>query len=150
MDGYLYHDQLARMKFRLFYLLLGICKCLRHILSMIHVGTKWFRIIPLKISRKSLVLSHIESIFHFWLNFHASWHNVGDSGFRNVCDICSVSVANNFIHSQTASDYGYHSIGELARLFYCRVLKIKQGSSLPLLKQWEQYVLANHSRFSLI
>ena len=29
MDGYLYHDQLAQTKFRLFHLLLEICKCLR-------------------------------------------------------------------------------------------------------------------------
>ena len=31
----------------------------------------------------------------------------------------SVSVANNFIHRQTADDYGYHTFGELARFIYC-------------------------------
>ena len=39
MDGYLYHDQLARMKFRLFHLLLEICKYHHHLASMICVGT---------------------------------------------------------------------------------------------------------------
>ena len=39
MDGYLYHGQLARMKFRLFHLLLEICKYRHQILRMICVGT---------------------------------------------------------------------------------------------------------------
>ena len=30
----------------------------------------------------------------------------------------SVSVANNFIHSPTAVDQGYHAFGELARFIY--------------------------------
>ena len=42
---------------------------------------------------------------------------------------------------------GYHSFGELARFVYCLLRKIKQGSSLPLVEQWEQYELANHSKF---
>ena len=57
----------------------------------------------------------------------------------------SVSIANNFVHPQTASDYGYHAFGELARFIYCLLQKIKRGSSFPLVEQWEQYVLANHS-----
>ena len=59
----------------------------------------------------------------------------------------SVSVANNFIHCQTAHDYGYHTFGELARFIYCLLQKIKQGSSLPLVEQWDDYVLPNHSKF---
>ena len=59
----------------------------------------------------------------------------------------SVSVVNNFIHPQTASDYGYHSFDELARFIYCLLQKIKQGTSLPLVEQWDEYVLANHSKF---
>ena len=58
-----------------------------------------------------------------------------------------VSVANNFIHRRTADDYGYHTFGELARLIYCLLQKIKQGSSLPLVEQWDEYVLPNHSKF---
>ena len=64
--------------------------------------------------------------------------------------MCSVSVANNFVHSQTASDYGYHTFVELARFIYCLLQKIKQGSSLPLVEQWEDYVFPNHSKFPRI
>ena len=59
----------------------------------------------------------------------------------------SVSVANNFVLSQTVGDYGYHLFGELARFTYSHLQKFKQGSSLPLVEQWEQYVLANLSKF---
>ena len=61
--------------------------------------------------------------------------------------MCSVSVANNFAHCQTASDYRYHTFGELARFMYCLLQKIEQGSSLPLMEQWDDYVLPNHSKF---
>ena len=59
----------------------------------------------------------------------------------------SVSVVNNSIHSQTACDNGYYTFGELARFIYCLLQKIKQGTSLPLVEQWDEYVLANHSKF---
>ena len=39
MDGYLYHDTLARMKFRLFHLLVEICKYHHHLVIMVRVGT---------------------------------------------------------------------------------------------------------------
>ena len=74
-------------------------------------------------------------------------HNVGDSRFWIVYDMCSVSVANNFVHCQTASDYGYHTFRELARFIHCLLQKIKQGSSLALVEQWDDYVLPNHSKF---
>ena len=62
----------------------------------------------------------------------------------------SVSVANNFVHSSTAADQGYHAFGELARFIYCLLQKIKKASALPLVEQWEQYVVPNHSRFPAI
>ena len=71
----------------------------------------------------------------------------GQYSFWIVSDMCFVSVANNFVHCQTATDYGYHTFGELARFIYCLLLKIKQGSSLPLVEQWDDYVLPNHSKF---
>ena len=74
---------------------------------------------------------------NFRLNFNAAWHNASDSGFRNFCDMFSASVVNNFVHLQTASDYGYHSFGELARFTYCLLQKIKQETSLPPVEQWE-------------
>ena len=61
--------------------------------------------------------------------------------------MCSVSVANNFVHCQTASNYGYHTFGELARFIYCLLQKIKQGSSLLLVEQWDNFVMPNHSKF---
>ena len=57
------------------------------------------------------------------------------------------SLVNNFVHPHTASDYGYHTFGELTRFNYCLLQKVKQGSSLPLVEQWDEYVLANHSKF---
>ena len=62
----------------------------------------------------------------------------------------SVSVANNFVHSSTATDQGYHTFGELARFIYCLLQKNKKASSLPLVEQWEEYVVPNHSRFPAI
>ena len=56
-------------------------------------------------------------------------------------------LPNIFVHPQSTSDYRYHSFGELASFTYCFLQKIKQGSSLLLVKQWEQYELANHSKF---
>ena len=62
----------------------------------------------------------------------------------------SVSVVNNFVHSSTAADQGYHAFGELARFVYCLLQKIRKASSLPLVEQWEEYVVPNHSPFPAI
>ena len=61
-----------------------------------------------------------------------------------------VSVAKNFVHSSTAADQGYHAFGELAQFVYCLLRKIKKASSLPLVEQWKEYVVPNHSRFPAI
>ena len=62
----------------------------------------------------------------------------------------SISVANNFVLSSTAADQGYHAFGELARFIYCLLQKTKRASSLPLVEQWEGYVLPKHSLFPTI
>ena len=62
----------------------------------------------------------------------------------------SISVANNLVHSSTAADKGYHAFVELARFVYCLLQKLKKASSLPLVEQWERYVVPNHSRFPAI
>ena len=62
----------------------------------------------------------------------------------------SVSVANNFVHSSTAADQCYHAFTELARFIYCLLQKIKKASALPLVEQWVEYVVPNHSRFPAI
>ena len=84
--------------------------------------------------------------FVFFARIHLSWHNTGDDRFWIVHDKFSVSVANNFVHCQRAVDYRYHTFGELDRLIYSLLQKIKQGSSLPLVEQWDDYVLPNHSK----
>ena len=61
--------------------------------------------------------------------------------------MCSVLVANIFVHPQTVYDYAYHSFSQLAGLTHCLLQKNTQGSSLHLVDKWEQYVLANHSKF---
>ena len=90
--------------------------------------------------------------FHvpFLARVQSIWHIAGDGRFGIVYDMCSVSVAKNFVHCHTASDYGYHTFGELARFIYCLLQKIKQGSSLPLVEQCDDYVLPNHSKFATI
>ena len=90
--------------------------------------------------------------FHvpFFARVQSTWHKAGDGCFWIVYDRCFVSVANNFVHCQTASDYRYHTYGELARFIYCLLQKIRQGSSLPLVEQWDDYVLPNHSKFAPI
>ena len=62
----------------------------------------------------------------------------------------SVSVANNFVHSSTAADQGYHALDELVRFVYCLLQKINKASPLPLVEQWEEYIVPNHSRFAAI
>ena len=74
----------------------------------------------------------------------------GRYSFWVVSDMCSVSVAINFVHCQTARDYGYHKFGELARFIYCLLQKIKQVSSLPLVEQWDDFVLPKHSKLAPI
>ena len=98
--------------------------------------------------RSTLVPFHIGSMFRFFARIHLSWQNTGDDRFWIVHDMFPVSVANNSVHCQTASDYGYHTFGELARFIYCLLQKIKQGSSLPLVGQWEDYVLQHHSKLA--
>ena len=61
-----------------------------------------------------------------------------------------VSVANTFVHSSTAADQGYHAFGDLARFVHCLLQKIKTVSSLPLVEQWEEYIVPNYSRFPAI
>ena len=62
----------------------------------------------------------------------------------------SVLVANNFVHSSTAADQGYHAFRELARFVYCLLQKIKKASSLPLVEQSEKCVVPNHSLFPAV
>ena len=68
---------------------------------------------------------HIGSIIGFRPHSHARLQIVIDSGFPNVCDMCSVSIAKNIVHPQTANDCGYLPFGELAHFTYCFIQKTK-------------------------
>ena len=83
-------------------------------------------------------------------NVHRSETLVGAINVALSITHVSVSVSNNFIHSPNAADQGYHAFGELARFIYCLLQKIKKASALPLVEQWEEYVVPNHSRFPAI
>ena len=96
--------------------------------------------------RSTLVPFHIGSMFRFLQG--STQHGirrlmVGFGSFMTCVLFQSVSA----VFCQTASDYGYHTFGELARFIYCLLQEIKQGSSLPLVEQWDDYVLPNHSKF---
>ena len=76
---------------------------------------------------------------------------MGDGGSVAMSMInLSVSVANNFFLCSTAADQTYHAFGELARFVYCLLQKLMKVSSGPLVEQWEEYVVQNHSRFPAI
>ena len=85
-----------------------------------------------------------------WKGEHGSETLVGATNVALSITHVSVSVANSFINSPTATDQGYHAFGELARFIYCLLQKIKKASSLPLVEQWEAYVVPNLSRFAPI
>ena len=92
----------------------------------------------------TLILFRIGSKFAWWWNLSLKQGAVNVA--LSVIHV-SVSVANNFIHRETADDYGYHIFGELARFINCLLQRIKQRSTLPLVEQWDEYVLPNHSKF---
>ena len=75
-------------------------------------------------------------------------------GFYCLCshvfNTFSVSVANNFVRSQSSADYGYYAYGEVSLFAYCLLQKIKQSSVLPLVEKWEEYMTPNHSKFAAI
>ena len=97
--------------------------------------------------RKTLVLFHRGSMFAFgWILHHSKAWMMSVGVALSMIHV-SVAVANNFVHSSTAADQGYHAFGELARSVYCLLQKHKKASSLPLVQRWEEYVVPNHSRF---
>ena len=97
------------------------------------------------------MLLHGDSVFGLGGKIeHGSETLVGAINVALSITHVSVSVANNFIHSPTAADQGYHAFGELARFLYCLQQKIKKAPSLPFVEQWEEYVVPNHSRFAPI
>ena len=148
--GTSYQDQIARLKFRLLHLLPEICEKSHTFLLSFHghvvVQEKFCSVFP----RNTLVSFHDGATFVFgWIA--SSHQSMGDCGSFAMSMIqVFVSVAKNFVHSSTAADQGYHAFGDLARFVYCLLQKIKKASSLPLVEQWEEYVVPNHSRLPAI
>ena len=65
--------------------------------------------------------------------------------------VCVVSVAHNFTELNSGrAVYGYLAFGELSRLGYCLLQKVKLSSDLPVIEKWEAYLLPNHSCFGAI
>ena len=68
----------------------------------------------------------------------------------HVCDICSVSVANNFVHMQSTAVYGYYAMGEVAHFVDRHLQKTKKSCVLPLVEHWEEYMAPKQSMFAEI
>ena len=144
-------DQMARMKFRLLYLLFEICE-LSHACGFSSRGgvvAPGKRAGPPLWEHSGVAPWRVHVLFSGG-EVHGSETLVGAINVALSITHVSVSVANNFIHSPTEADQGYHAFGELARFKYCLLQKIKEASSLPLVEQWEEYVVSNHSRFAPI
>ena len=63
----------------------------------------------------------------------------------------SVSDNNNSVAQQSPGNgYGYRAYGELSHFGNCISQKIKKNGSLPLVENWEDYMLLNHSSFAAI
>ena len=109
-----------------------------------------FRINSTKIFGNALILLHVSSTFLFgWVSrivLNCRW----DWRFFHVCDKCSVSVDNKFVHFQSTADYGYYAFGEVAQFVHCLLRKIKKSSLLLLVEQREEYIAANHSIIAAI
>ena len=142
MDGYFYLDQLARLKFRVFHMLLEICKYI----STFHSLSSLSRGVPdnlLKFPRNALVGLPVGSTFSFcwiWIIVaHCRWIWRHCHGY----DVCFVSVANNFVHYQSVADYGYYAFGEF------RLLSSSEDQTEQrLVEQWVEYMAPNHSKFA--
>ena len=91
-----------------------------------------------KHSRNSLLLFlSYSTIANNWVSHIKSLWCYSDVGSVTVIDVV-VSVANKFVQSSVAADYGYHTFGELARFIYCLLQKLKKSSSLPFVHQGEE------------
>ena len=130
-------------------MLLERCKYI----STFHFSSSLSRGVPddlVKIFRNALVWLLVGSTFSFhwiWIIVaHCRWVWCHCHGY----DVCSSSVANTFVHSQSAADYGYYAFSEVTHFDYCLFQKIKHSSVLPLVEQWEKYMAPNHSKFAAI
>ena len=137
-DGYFYLDQLVCLKFRLFHMLLEMCRRSKIFWCFDFSVTCAFWIIPPKF-RAILVCGCLPGGSKFSVDQNSSvvWHCRWDWRPFYVCDISSVSVFNDVFHPQSAADYGNCASADVAHFVYCLLQKIKQSSVLPLIEHWE-------------
>ena len=153
IDGYFYHDQLARLKFRVFHMLLEICEYgWDSSLFQLGGGTLGSvgRVAPPPPREHT---SAAPWRFHVVLGGNLNmvgrlWWAL--SIIALSLTHVSVSVANNFVRPQSSADYGYYAFGEVSHFVYCLLQKIKQHSVLPLVEKWEEYMTPNHSKFAAL
>ena len=92
--------------------------------------------------------------YQYWFNPHlvvCSWGGRVQFSSCSVHFVCVVLVAHNFTELDSGrADYGYLAFGELSRLVYCLLQKVKLSSDLPVIDKWEAYMLPNHSCFGAI
>ena len=48
------------------------------------------------------------------------------------------------------ADFSYLEFGELFRFVHCLLQKVKHNSDLPIIENWEAYMLPNYSCFGAI
>ena len=140
---------MARLKFRLFHLILEICTYSNALLrSCGQLGMYLFRILSRNFWENSstvpsllLICMHNAVISVLGIGYPSS---VGHHAVFLFC----VSDAHNFTaNPSSVYDYGYRAFAELARFTFCLLQKIKSAQSLPLVEKWEDFRLPNHSRF---
>ena len=144
MDGYLYLDEQARRRFRLFSLPLESYRCSTYVLSCYMCFG--FVVFPDHFHKKVPGTQQYcyPLIPH---SFSAECHSLGflsscAVGFMSVT-LDLVSFSNNFVHSQTAKTTAVTYFPSLLQ-------KILRGSSLPLVEHWDEYVVANLSKVPAI
>ena len=68
-----------------------------------------------------------------------------------ICLLSAVLVAHNFTELNSGrADYGCLAFGELSRFVYCLLQKVKLSSDLPVIENWEAYMLPNYSCYGAI
>ena len=151
MNYYLYFDQLARMKFRVRHPLLEISKDIITSFITVFWLSSGSALVPEKFLERTKNVPHW---FQFFSNrfsrFLVILCNSGVVSMPVTYEV--ISVANKFVHPQTANDCSYHAFAfrELARFTYGLLQKIKKKSSLPLVQQWEEYATPIHFQFPAI
>ena len=66
---------------------------------------------------------------------------------RPVYDTCLCFSCQKFCSLLDCSRSGLPCLWRVTQFVYCLLQKIKTASSLPLVEQWEEYIVPNHPRF---